>query len=46
MSGTSMDGTWKLNQNKDDPVRLAAADWIETGVGSELAALADMMRGK
>ena len=42
----SIDGTWKLNQNKDDPVRLAAADRIETGVGSELAMLADLMRNK
>ena len=41
----SFDGTWKLNQNKDDAVRLAAAERIESGVGVELAALADLMRG-
>ena len=37
-------GTWKLNQNKDDAVRRAAADRIETGVGLELASLATLMR--
>ena len=39
-----VNGTWKLNQNKDDPVRLRAAGLIETGQGMELAALADLMR--
>ncbi|MEL7150723.1 MAG: FMN-binding negative transcriptional regulator [Pseudomonadota bacterium] len=37
-------GTWKLNQNKDDAVRLRAADQMETGSGQELAALAGLMR--
>ena len=40
----TIDGTWKLGQNKDDPVRLAAADKVPDGLGSELAALADLMR--
>ncbi len=40
----SVDGTWKLSQNKPDAVRLAAADRIESGTGSERAALADLMR--
>ena len=39
-------GTWKLNQNKDDAVRFAAADQIETGLGTELQILADLMRTK
>ena len=37
-------GTWKLNQNKDDAVRLRAADQIETGQGMELTELARLMR--
>ena len=41
----SVDGTWKLNQNKPDEVRMRAADAIETGgIGSELSALVAMMR--
>ncbi|MGR3512890.1 MAG: FMN-binding negative transcriptional regulator [Paracoccaceae bacterium] len=39
-----INGTWKLNQNKDDAVRLRAADQIECGQGMELAALARLMR--
>ena len=39
-------GTWKLNQNKPDDVRLAAADQVEAGgFGSEIAGLATLMRG-
>ena len=37
-------GTWKLNQNKDDAVRLRASDHIETGHGVDLAKLARLMR--
>ena len=38
-------GTWKLNQNKPDDVRLRAAEAIATdGIGSELDALAALMR--
>jgi len=38
-------GTWKLNQNKPDEVRLAAADHVETdGFGSETGQLATLMR--
>ncbi|SNS98992.1 FMN-binding negative transcriptional regulator [Antarctobacter heliothermus] len=36
--------TYKLGQNKDDTVRLAAADAVETGFGSELGQLAQLMR--
>jgi transcriptional regulator len=37
--------TWKLNQNKTDMSRLAAADAVEqTRVGSETIALAALMR--
>ncbi len=40
-----IDGTWKLNQNKTDEARLAAADRVEDGIGVELSALAHLMRG-
>ncbi len=36
-------GTWKLNQNKPEAVRLAAAALAQTGIGSELPALAGLM---
>lgn len=39
-------GTWKLNQNKPDAVRLAAADQIDGGIGMDLAKLATLMRGQ
>lgn len=43
---SQVDGTWKLNQNKPDDVRLAAADHVAAfGMGSDLAVLAAMMRG-
>ncbi|WP_095588148.1 FMN-binding negative transcriptional regulator [Actibacterium ureilyticum] len=42
---TAVDGTWKLNQNKDDAVRLAAADQIdESDLSIGATALADLMR--
>ncbi len=38
-------GTWKLNQNKPDDVRLAAAEFVEAGgIGSEIRQLATLMR--
>ena len=40
----SIDGTWKLGQNKDAAARLAAAGEIAGGVGQELAMLAALMR--
>ena len=41
----SVDGTWKLNQNKEDAVRLRAASHIESeGYGQEAASLARLMR--
>ena len=39
----TIDGTWKLGQNKPDAVRLAAAGQVQTGMGSELDALARLM---
>lgn len=45
MTIASVDGTWKMNQNKPDDVRLRAADGVEAfGMGSEIATLATMMR--
>ncbi len=39
----SIEGTWKLNQNKEDPVRRAAAAQIEQSHGHELQTLAQLM---
>ena len=44
MTVESVEGTWKLNQNKDDAVRLRAADEVGAGAGLELNALAALMR--
>lgn len=44
LSIKNIDGTWKLNQNKENAVRMAAADQVETGLGSELAEMAALMR--
>ena len=42
---TGVDGTWKLNQNKPDDVRLRAADAVEAAqMGQETAVLAQQMR--
>ncbi|HHS94520.1 MAG TPA: FMN-binding negative transcriptional regulator, partial [Rhodobacterales bacterium] len=40
----SIEGTWKLGQNKPDAARLRAADAIEAGSGMELALLSALMR--
>ena len=41
----SVDGTWKLNQNRPDAARLAAAGHMEaSGLGMETALLAGLMR--
>ncbi len=46
MSIGTVDGTWKLNQNKPDAVRLRAADHVAAqGMGTETALLAKLMRG-
>lgn len=46
MSVTGVDGTWKLNQNKPDAVRLRAADHVDAyGIGAETRILAALMRG-
>ncbi len=43
---TDIDGTWKLGQNKEDGVRLAAAGHLTSApVGQETALLAALMRG-
>lgn len=40
-----LQGTWKLNQNKPEDVRLRAADHVGTSaIGSELALLAQLMK--
>ena len=39
-----IDGTWKLNQNKPDAARLAAADRVRDGQGQDLDALQSLMR--
>ena len=45
LSVESVDGTWKLNQNKEGSVRLQAAGHVESnGFGQEAAALAQLMR--
>lgn len=45
MTITDVDGTWKMNQNKPDDVRLRAAGKVGTdGMGSEIAQLARMMK--
>ncbi len=42
----TVDGTWKLNQNKPDAVRLRAADYMDAyGMGMETRILAALMRG-
>lgn len=46
MTVEEVSGTWKLNQNKPDEVRLKAADGVDAyGHGSETALLAALMRG-
>ena len=45
MQVSAIDGTWKLNQNKAEEVRLRAANNVDTaGLGAELAGLAALMR--
>jgi len=40
-----VDGTWKLNQNKPDDVRLRAADAVEVvGLGRDVEMVAALMR--
>lgn len=42
---SSIEGTWKLSQNKPDAVRLAAADGVEDhGIGVETGTIAALMR--
>ena len=46
MTIEAVDGTWKLNQNKPDDVRLRAADYVDAyGMGMETRLLAALMRG-
>ena len=44
LSIETVEGTWKLSQNKPEPARTAVADQITTGFGAELDDLARMMR--
>lgn len=45
MTIDGLDGTWKLNQNKPDAVRLRAADAVEAnGIGVDCTTLARHMR--
>ena len=45
LTGTDIQSTFKLNQNKPDEVRLRAADEMaQSGIGIETNALADLMR--
>ena len=45
MSVETIDGTWKLGQNKPDAARFGAAAEIEGGgIGAELAMLARLMK--
>ena len=44
LSIETVEGTWKLNQNKPETARTAVADQITTGFGAELDDLARMMR--
>ncbi|WP_170755127.1 FMN-binding negative transcriptional regulator [Ruegeria lacuscaerulensis] len=46
MQVNDIQGTWKLNQNKPETVRLAAADQVAEGIGSELSRLTALMRGQ
>lgn len=42
---SGVDGTWKLNQNKPDDVRMRAADQVAAhGFGSETGLMAALMR--
>ncbi|MEM1265826.1 MAG: FMN-binding negative transcriptional regulator [Pseudomonadota bacterium] len=41
---SSVEGTWKLNQNKDDVARHAAAAHMDETQGQELGALSALMR--
>ncbi|MBM2319765.1 MULTISPECIES: FMN-binding negative transcriptional regulator [Marivita] len=43
MTVNEIEATWKLGQNKDDAVRLRAAEQVPGGMGTELEALAAMM---
>ena len=46
MQVTGVDGTWKLSQNKPDPVRMRAADGVAAyGLGTDIHTLAELMRG-
>ncbi len=40
----TIDGTWKLAQNKPDSARTGAADHLSDGVGQDLTGLAHLMR--
>ena len=43
MQVDDISATWKLGQNKDEPARLAAAQAVPEGMGTELDALSSLM---
>ena len=46
MQVTGVDGTWKLSQNKPDPVRMRAADGVAAyGLGTDIHTLVELMHG-
>ncbi len=44
MRDLTIDGTWKLNQNKDDTVRMRAATHISQSLGVSLDDLSELMK--
>lgn len=44
MSDLTIEGTWKLNQNKEDAARVAASEQIAGGIGVSLPELAALMK--
>lgn len=44
MTDLLIEGTWKLSQNKDNTARLGAANAICGGLGTDLAALSELMK--
>ena len=45
MAVSSIEGTWKLAQNKSDGVRLSAAEAVaKNGIGSQIAELAELIK--
>ena len=43
---TSVDGTWKLSQNKTERAQQGVAEHVEQGLGAQMDAVAALMRGR